>query len=223
VVWGYPRLGQDEVAFVDVIAGDGSVVHLPYGDDRLFGENLETAEALRQRAWTVERDPASVVWGVRASFEADEYSHLEAEVRGNLTRIKALLVDGVPPDDIVLVARDDAFYGPTVLSVAREYGVPVQALYQIPLSDTRVGFWVDLLLEAMAEDFPFETTTRVLAHPLGPGMLDKQWARARKVRPRGAKVWEEIGADLSLLAWPDEDTRTGWLERFEVATGKLLP
>jgi hypothetical protein len=67
----------------------------------------------------------------------------------------------------------------------------------------------------MAEDFPFETTARVLAHPLGPGMLDKQWARARKVRPRGAKGWEEIGSDISLLAWPEEDARARWLERFD--------
>jgi hypothetical protein len=37
-------------------------------------------------------------------------------VRGALARVKALLADGVPPDDIVVVARDDASYGSTVRS-----------------------------------------------------------------------------------------------------------
>ena len=215
LVWGYPRLGHDEVAFVDAVAGEGSAVHLPYAEDPLFGENLEAAGSLQRRGWEVEQAPSETMWEARVSPEAHSYPHLEAEVGGVLAQTKALLADGVPPQDVVLVARDDAGYGPTVLEVAHEYGVPVQALYQVPLSDTRVGFWVLLLLEAMAEGFPFESTARVLAHPLGPGMLDKQWARARKVRPRGAEAWEEIGADLSLLDWPEGNTRQGWLERFD--------
>lgn len=128
---------------------------------------------------------------------------------------KSLLVDGVPPDDIVLVARDDAFYGPTVLSVAREYGVRVRAPYRISLSDTRVGSWLNLLLETMVEGFPFEITARALSHPLGPGIPGRRWARARKVRPRGREAWEREGVDLSLLDWPEDDTRAGWMSRFD--------
>ena len=113
------------------------------------------------------------------------------------------------------MARDDASYGPTVLSVAREYGIPVQALYRVPVSETRVGYWLNLLLEAMVEGFPFEATARFLAHPLGPGIPSGRWAKARRVRPNGAAAWEEVGIDLSSLAWPEEDTRAGWLNRFE--------
>ena len=91
LVWGYPRFGRDELAFVDAVAGDGSVVYLPYADDRLFEENKETTEALRQRTWTVDREYPRTVWDVSAQVEATEYPHLEAEVRGVLTQVKELL------------------------------------------------------------------------------------------------------------------------------------
>ncbi|MDP9474454.1 MAG: PD-(D/E)XK nuclease family protein [Actinomycetota bacterium] len=215
LVWGYARLGHDEVAFVDAVAGEGSVVQLPHAEDRTFAENLRTAEELGRRGWEVEQAPLGTVWEAKVPPEAHSYPNLEAEVRGVLAQTKALLADGISPQDVVLVARDDAVYGPTVLEVADEYGVTVQALYQVPLSDTRVGFWVLGLLGAMEDGFPFESTARILAHPLGPGMLDKQWARARKLRPRGIEAWEGIGPGLSLLAWPEEDTRQGWLVRFD--------
>jgi hypothetical protein len=214
VVWGYPRLGRDEAAFVDAVSGEGSVVYLPYAEDHTFDENLETAESLERCGWMVERANSQAAWEMGFPVEAHVYPHLEAEVRGVLAQVKVLLVDGVSPQDVVLVARDDAFYGPTVLSVAREYGVPVQALYRVPVSDTRVGYWLHLLFEAVAEGFPFETTARVLAHPLGPGLTDKVWREVRRVRPRGAVAWEEAGVSLPFPAWPEEDTRAGWVYWF---------
>jgi ATP-dependent helicase/DNAse subunit B len=97
-------------------------------------------------------------------------------------------VEGVPQDDIVIVARDDALYGPSVLSVAKEYGVPVRLLYRITVADTRVGAWIKLLLEAAEEGFPFEMTARRLVHPLGPGLARKGWAEARRVRASGSAL-----------------------------------
>jgi hypothetical protein len=214
VVWGYPRLGLGELVFIDAVAGEGSIVRLPYGEDHTFDENLEAAEELKRRGWVIERVPSQTMWRMEMPVEAHVYPHLEAEVRGVLAQVKALLADGVPPDDIVVVARDDASYGPTVLSVAREYGVPVQALYLLPVSDTRVGYWLNLLFEAMDSGFPFDITTRFLAHPLGPGIASGRWARARKVHPKGVSAWEEVGVDLASLAWPEEDTRVGWLHWF---------
>jgi RecB family exonuclease len=214
VVWGYPRLGSGELVFIDAVAGEGSIVRLPHGEDHTFDENLEAAEELKRCGWVIERVPSQTVWRMEMPVEAHVYPHLEAEVRGVLAQVKVLLADGVPLDDIVVVARDDASYGPTVLSVAREYGVPVQALYRVPVSDTRVGYWLDLLFEAMAGGFPFETTARFLAHPLGPGIPSGRWARARKVHPKGDEAWEEVGVDLSSLVWPEENTRSGWIDRF---------
>jgi RecB family exonuclease len=214
VVWGYPRLGLGELVFIDAAAGEGSIVRLPHGEDPTFDEILEAAEELKRRGWDIERVPWQTVWRMAMPVEAHVYPHLEAEVRGVLAQVKVLLADGVPLDDIVVVARDDASYGPTVLSVAREYSVPVQALYRVPVSDTRVGYWLDLLFEALSGGFPFEVTARFLAHPLGPGIPSGRWARARKVHPKGGSAWEEVGVDLSYLTWPEGDTRAGWMHRF---------
>ena len=215
LVWGYPRLGRDEVAFIDGVAGEGSVLHLPYAEDHTFSENRETAEELEKCGWVIDRTPPQASWDTEVPVEAHVYSHLEAEVRGVLAQVKVLLADGISSQDIVLVARDDASYGPSVLSVAHEYGVQVQAFYKVGLSDTRVGCWLNLLLEAVVGGFPFETTARFLAHPLGPGIPSGRWAGARKTHPKGAVAWEEIGLDMSPLDWPEEDTRAGWLGRLD--------
>ncbi len=118
----------------------------------------------------------------------------------------------------MIVARDDAFYGPTVLSVAREYGVPVRALYRVPLAETRVGDWIRLLLEAATDGYPFEPTARLLAHPLGSGMSKDHWRSVRKARPAGPGAWSSAGLPLPETwphAWPTEDTRAGWLARLD--------
>ncbi len=94
------------------------------------------------------------------------YPHLESEVRGALAQVKNLLSQGTPANEIVLVSRDDTFYGATVLDVAYEYKLPVRALYGVPLNATRLGAWVQLLLEVIQEKFPFESTARLLRHPL---------------------------------------------------------
>ncbi len=93
-VFGYPRLGPAEIAFLDAVAAEGSAVHLPYAEDPLFAENLETAEALEVRGWQVERAPAPEIWRAGVPATAHAYPHLEAEVRGVLAQIKALLADG---------------------------------------------------------------------------------------------------------------------------------
>lgn len=125
-VFGYPRLGPAEIAFVDAVAADGSTVHLPYVDDQLLTENVEAAETLEERGWQVEISPLSQTWRADVPTTAQAYPHLKAEVRGVLAQIKALLAD-------------DAFYG-------REYGVPVRAFYRVPLAETRLGDWLRLLL-----------------------------------------------------------------------------
>lgn len=217
LVWGYPRLGRDEITFLDAISGDGSAIYFPWAEDPLFGENAEASRELKERGWLVEGDAIAVVWATTAPLAAHFYPHMEAEVRGVLAQVKSLLFEGVSPDDIVIVARDDASYGPMVLAVAREYGVPVQALYRVPVEGTRVGSWLRLLIEAQFDGFPFEETSRLLRHLLGPSLPGSCWSEARRVQPRGAGAWEECGVDLSSVdlsrTWPDDDTYTGWVQR----------
>ncbi|PLS85444.1 MAG: hypothetical protein CYG60_12530, partial [Actinobacteria bacterium] len=220
-LYGYPRLGADETAFLDAVAADGSEVYLPYAEEPLFAENLRTAEELCRRGWRLEKEPAPSAWtiGEGISVGAQVYPHREAEVRGALAQIKELLADGANPKEIVLVSRDDSGYGPTVLAVAREYGVPVRALYRVPLTDTRLGSWLSRLLEASAAGFPFEETACLLRHPMGPGLPPEPWIAARASQASGVEGWAEVGVDLADLSlassWPAEDVRAGWVARTE--------
>ncbi len=81
VVWGYPRLGRDEVAFIDAVAGEGSLVRLPYAEDHTFYEDRWTAEELERHGWTIERSPPRAVWDMGMPIDAHVYPHVEAEVQ----------------------------------------------------------------------------------------------------------------------------------------------
>lgn len=229
LVHGYFRPRVDELELVNTVADDGSDYYLPCTDHPVFGENREAAEFLSQRGWRSQIEgggaEGSTALGHKLALNflgngtlpqgasAHCYPHLEAEVRGVLGQVKSKLAEGCPPDEVVLVARDDVLYGPTVLAVSWEYGLPVRALYAVKLAETRLGAWVRLLLESVATGLGFESTARLLALPLGPGLTDKQWREVRKHHPSGASKWKSLGINLSSLAWPNSDTRAGWVSR----------
>lgn len=215
-VTGYPRLGHDELAFLDAFAGPGSEVHLPTAALDAFVENDGTAEALAARGWHVERPvpPADAPLApIAARATAHAFASREDEVRHVLATVKGLLADGTPPGDIALVVRDDADYGPLALAVAWEYQVPLRALYAVPLTETRLGVWLEQVLTAAEEGLRYEPTFRALDHVLGPQLSSEAWGAARKTRPVGAEAWQAIGVAVDPLVWPETDTRGAWGDR----------
>lgn len=232
-IHGYFRPRVDELAFIDAIAGDESEFVLPCTEHPISSENREAVEFLRQRGWVVDSTAAGPLTpGQRLAIDfasghgaghlvsACSYPHVEAEVRGTLARIKRLLIAGAAPDVIALVARDDAFYGPVVSAIAWEYGLPVRTLYAVPLSETRLGSWLELLFEAVLNGLPFEATARLLAQPMGPGLPDRQWAAVRARHPSGLARWQALGIDLSPLAsLPRRETRSQWIEHLRELFG----
>ena len=232
LLYGYARLGADERAFIDILAGDGSVVLLPYADDPAFAENMEASDELRRCGWPVMRVDTAETLGetilgcqenkakalglpMPAQVAGYSYPHLDAEVRGTLGQVQALLRHGVAPDDIAVVTRDEDLYGRSVLDVAWEYGVPIRALYRVPLIKTRLGAWVGLMLEVLAAGFPYERTVELLTHPLGPGISAHRLRDASRLMPSGPAGWGRVGIDLPAGTWPVEDTRTGWCLRLD--------
>ena len=176
-------------------------------------ESIPVSEAINARPIT---EPTSVISQASAAgSQAHTYPHLEAEVRGVLARVKALLRQQIAANDIAIVTRDETLYGPTILDVAWEYEVPVRALYAIPLKTTRFGAWMQALGETILAGLPFEPTAKVLAHPLCGGLAPEIWSGARKVHPSGLQAWQDIGVDLSLLSWPQKDTRVNWVRRLQ--------
>ena len=228
LVHGYFRPRIDELELINAIADGDSQFFLPCADHPIFDENREAAEFLRLRGWQIREDvtePNQLGDRLALSFlkrgpvppgtAVYAFPNLESEVRGILAQIKSRLVSGVAPEDIVLVARDDASYGPTVLAVAWEYGLPLRAFYAVPLNETRLGAWVSLLLEAVMSGLSFEPTARLLAQPLGPGLTDKQWREVRKRHPSDLSKWRTCGVNLTNLAWRTSDTRAGWVSRLQ--------
>lgn len=233
LVYGYFNPRVDQLHFLDAISGDGSVMLLPCNESNIFNDNQKAASWLQKQGWEIQEwkeAPLTVGEQLQTCFlkgtsehtgvTAHIYPHLEAEVRGVLAQVKNLLHEGTPANEIVLVARDDAFYGSKVLDVALEYNLPVRAFYGVPLSATRLGAWVQLLLEVIQEKFPFESTAKLLSHPLCASLSTNVWQEARKQHPSKLLEWQNLGVNLALLDWCYEDTRANWVEKMQDVLNK---
>ena len=233
LVYGYSRLGAGEVAFVDALAAPGSVVVLPAG----FRASEDASSELAAHGWEVRQDDrmgsetgpplaarftatvarlvdgrpaAPPIDGPNAGLAAHTLADVEDEVRWVLARVKRLLASGVPPEDVVLVARDERAYGPLIRSVAAEFEVPVRLAYGVPIRESRLGEVAAGLIAAVGRRLPFEETARLLRHPLVQGLNDASWTTARAWHPEGPSEWAEAGASAAeLLVWP---TKSSWTE-----------
>lgn len=226
LIYGYFHPSIDQLKFLNAIADDGSAIILPCPKSSNFIDIQNAVEWLQQQGWELQvSEPTNLAVGEQLQdcflngtvlppdVKAYIYPNLESEVRGTLAQVKNLLSKGTPANEIVLVARDETFYGPTLLDVAYEYKLPVRALYPVPLNATRLGAWVQLLLEVIQEKFSFELTARLLRHPLCFALSAPVWEEARKQHPSDLLAWQSLGVNLSLLDWPHEDTRANWVER----------
>ncbi|MEM8831079.1 MAG: PD-(D/E)XK nuclease family protein [Cyanobacteria bacterium P01_G01_bin.19] len=234
--YGYFTPNKDELILIDAIAGEDSILVLPTND--LYPQNQRAIEWLQSRGWEIAervcnqgdreeklerrlqkcfQQTASLPSGISLNVFPD----LEQEVRGVLTQAKVLLSRGVEAKDIVLTANDERMYGETLIDVAWEYGLSVRITYEIPLAQTRVGGWLKLVLEVIRDGFPFETTARLLSHPLSQYMSAETWEIARRTHPQGIAAWQDLGIDLGLFDFEQNSySRRVWLDRLQaIATG----
>ena len=233
LMYGYFCPRWDELALLDAIADDGSIFFLPLQDHYLFTENKAAVEWLQQRGWQIKNipsQPETIGEILAAKFispvikipeiQAYRYPHLEAEVRGVLAQVKQLMSAGVPAKDIVLVTRNETTYGPLLLDVAWEYQLPLRALYDVPFTSTRLGAWLDSLVDVIQAEFPFEDTAKLFSHPLCTNPSQGCWAKARAFHPVGFTKWQQFVAeflemDLSLLKCPSQMRRDEWVARWK--------
>lgn len=207
-VFGYTHLGSGEAAFIAALAGPGSELHLPVrdvlgtGGATAYSATFELAASFRALGWTVtdrsEADPQAA-----PAMTAAAHQNEADEVRAVLARAKDMVVSGVRPDEIVLLTRDEAGYGPTVQAVAWEYGLRVSSYNTIQLAHTRIGELTRLVLDVVTGGLPFEATTRLAGHAFGPALPRAAWRSARRSGAAGAAAWREHGLDTGLLTWPE--------------------
>lgn len=246
-VYGYFRGRQftarrEEFEFIDRIAGDESVFYLPFCDVPLFSVNGEWMEFLQSRGWKINDESqdetvntgkalAAVFAGLsseKADADAIEYADVEAEVRGVLARAKAAALGGIQPGRIAIVCRNIRLYAKNLISVAREYQMPIDIDCEVDLAETDLGAFIDLLINVLerrgkddiqfdkAKDkraFQYEPTLRLLLHRLGPGLSDEQRAIAYASRPDSFEDWNAITGEVDKLQFDGEMTSEQWTDR----------
>ena len=224
VFYGYFAPGKDELAAINAIAGNNSILVLP--PEEMYPQNQQAVQWLQSQGWKLsvgKSEPAGINYQLQECFKQrsslpeavylNVFPSLEKEVRGVLTQVKALQTEGVAATDIVLVTREEQLYGEAIIDIAWEYNLPVQVGYEISLEQTRIGAWLKLLLEVIGNNFPFEATAKLLSHPLAKYMSAETWSAARQTHPQGLVAWQKLGVDLSLLNFKGSYTREVWLDR----------
>lgn len=98
----------------------------------------------------------------------------EIEVKRTILEIKQLLLSGVSPKDIAVLAPQPALYLPLVRSISSEYGVPVE--YDLPLSVNPAIMSLVRLLH-LGPDFPWRETLECLRSPY----IQQVWLSAEQV------------------------------------------
>ncbi|MEM6614849.1 MAG: PD-(D/E)XK nuclease family protein, partial [Cyanobacteria bacterium P01_C01_bin.72] len=225
IFYGYFAPSRDELALIEAIAGENSVLLLPTRD--FYPQNHQALIWLQSQGWELRSTPGSdtASLGVQlqqcwqqtaplpAGVKLNLFPSLEAEIRGVLTQVKVLQTQGVAAQDIVLVTREEQLYGEILRDIAWEYDVSVQVSYEIPVEQTRLGAWLKLLLEVIRDSFPFEATAKLLSHPLVKQMPPEIWTKARASHPQGLTAWQDLGIDLSLLDFQQRHSREFWVNR----------
>jgi len=233
LIYGYFSPSWDEVNFINAIAGEESCFYLPISDHDLFTQQQPLIDFLIENNWRSLPDkkilpstPGSwlgqqfltnqpKVIPKKLAIQAHVYADQEAEARGVLSQIKQQLHEGIPSQEIVIVAANDRNWGPLLLDIAWEFGIALRLPYTIPLEETRVGAWLEKLLEVVEKEFPYEATRQLLRHPLSPKLDTKLWQKIRENRPQNFDQWQKFLRD-SLSEWyhlkfPQEARRGEWI------------
>lgn len=228
LVCGFAYLDAAQIHYVNAISAPGSLVALPVGLTRAFTEGERTAAALEALGWTRElfelSAPQTIGDRAASSFAGlsqatpmsfVSYPTLEAEVRGVLGRVRALLDQGVTSAQIALVTRDEGSYLPSLEAVSREYGVGLTSGHAVSLHETEVGGWVSELIEANLAGLPYHRMQGLLSNPLVTGVRADVavWSLARRA-PRGIDTWLEftdVPEAVRALEWPATAPRASFV------------
>lgn len=226
--YGYFAPSVAELNLLNAIAGQNSILVIP--QENLFTQNSQGRKWLDSQGWNIlvnqPQQPNNLGQQLQQNFNSSQalpenvnlhiFPNLITEVRGVLVKVKQMLTQGIRAKDIVLVTREEQLYGEILIDIAWEYNLPLQVSYEIPLEQTRMGAWLKLLLEVIRDNLPFETTAKLLAHPLAKYMSTEIWQVAREKHPQGIERWQELGLDLKLLDLKQNSyNREFWFKRLE--------
>ena len=140
---------------------------------------------------------------IRQAATADGIVCIEApgmlgEARMVARKVKALLLDGVPPDDVLITLRDVRPYADLVREVFAEYGIPLDVEGTEPLTRSPAVATLLRALRLPDDDWPFPGVTALLRS----GYFQPDWPEARA----NPEVAHQAEALLRLLGEPRKRT-----------------
>lgn len=150
-----------------------------------------------------------------AALALIEAPDIPREVSAVLRRVKRLLLAGVSPEDVLIVARDLARYAGALRETARAYGLPLVVRRPVPLRENPAVAALLDLIDLAAGDFPRRETLDTLRSPYfapphllpeGIALLARASLDHRVTRGRGA--WLDA-ARWAAYQRPDEDGDPG--------------
>ena len=232
LIYGYFTPSPDEIAFINAIAGDNSLIYLPTGEEDLFSSQRHTIAILEQEGWQTVKsqtkptalqsqflsiNPQNIVQEIQTSYQI--YADQDIEARSILTQIKQLLSEGISAQEIVIVTAQDTLWGNLLLDMAWELGIALRLPYNIPLSETRLGAWFAHLIQVIDQGFPYELTRRLLHHPLSSFLKPENWQQIEGNPPKNLNQWQTIlentAVNLQDFPLPIKANRQAWLSTFQ--------
>lgn len=231
LVYGLYQPRRDELTWLNKIAAAGSILCLPCSEHEVFDDIRNSIKWLIAQGWQVmteSNQPQTLGETLSNAFlQENTFQHLpgihcygtfEAEIRGTLAQVKYLLNQGTPAKEIAIIAKDEIVYGPNLIDIGWEYGVPLRALYDTPMLSTRLGAWLSLLFRVIQDRFPFESMAKLLSHPICSNPDEGFWALIRQEHPNGLAQWQNITQqhlqiDLSVFSHINQSRRRDtWVE-----------
>ncbi|HEV3259373.1 MAG TPA: PD-(D/E)XK nuclease family protein [Gemmataceae bacterium] len=170
---------------------------------RHLGPEIEWRERVRAAGRTglghVERQLFRPLRAVRQAAKAGDIVCIEApgmlgEARMVARKVKMLLVDGVPADDILISLRDVRPYADLLREVFAEYGIPIDVEGAEPLTRSPAVATLLRALRLPDEDWPFPGVTALLRS----GYFRPDWPEVRST----PEVAQQAEALLRLLGEP---------------------
>ncbi|MHC4607327.1 MAG: PD-(D/E)XK nuclease family protein, partial [Planctomycetota bacterium] len=164
LVYGFYDLTQIQADLLEAVAAATECVFfVPAGDPETwkFGDWYRS-EFVKKVSEGTERVEGGAPPGPEVRNAAGERD----EIHDCARRIRRLLDDGVPAEEIALVARSLEPYLPHVEDLFREHRIPVAALPGRPLREHPLAKAARILFRLPLEDFPRAAVLDVLLHPL---------------------------------------------------------
>lgn len=243
-VSGFAYLDASQLAYLDRVASDGSVVFVPAARADELQAAHRTVQALIGRGWQwQELDSWQYREDVRLERPGDQAARtflrpdlpetprvsvltlpsVVEETREVLRQVKlAHQLEGRPWAELALIVRDEQTYLPALLETARRYGIPLLSQARLPLLSTPLGELLRTWADAALLQWPHETTRALLTHPLLhlPFNVNQRAKQFGRRTPRGLGVWGDE-AVLKRLQWPQEAPARTYLEQLSATLSSL--